>query len=45
MALADMGRVEDALLAVRKVLDIDVPEQKDKHTVFAETVCILEAET
>ncbi|KAJ8717254.1 hypothetical protein PYW08_005653 [Mythimna loreyi] len=38
IALADMGRVEDALPVLRSVLDIDIPTQKDKHTFFEETV-------
>ncbi|KAM3963187.1 pentatricopeptide repeat-containing protein 2, mitochondrial [Aphomia sociella] len=38
MALADMGRVDDALPVLRSVLDIDIPEEKDKHTFFEETV-------
>ncbi|KAG6463505.1 hypothetical protein O3G_MSEX013902 [Manduca sexta] len=37
-ALADMGRVEDALPVLRAVLEIDAPEQKDKHTYFKETI-------
>lgn len=39
-ALAEMGRADDALPVLRQVLDIDSPEQKDKHTFFEETVCI-----
>ncbi|XP_026763090.2 pentatricopeptide repeat-containing protein 2, mitochondrial-like [Galleria mellonella] len=38
MALADMGRLEDALPVLRTVLDIDIPEEKDKHTFFEETI-------
>ncbi|CAB3231623.1 unnamed protein product [Arctia plantaginis] len=38
MALADMGRVDDALPVLRSVLDIDRPSQTDKHTFFEETV-------
>ncbi|XP_072942350.1 pentatricopeptide repeat-containing protein 2, mitochondrial-like [Epargyreus clarus] len=38
VALAEMGRVEDALPVLRGVLEIDAPEQKDKHTFFAESV-------
>ncbi|XP_028175565.1 pentatricopeptide repeat-containing protein 2, mitochondrial-like [Ostrinia furnacalis] len=38
MALADMGRVDDALPVLRTVLDIDIPEEKDKHTFFEETI-------
>ncbi|KAI5635111.1 pentatricopeptide repeat-containing protein 2, mitochondrial [Phthorimaea operculella] len=37
-ALADMGRPDDALPVLRSVLDIDAPDQKDKHTFFEETV-------
>lgn len=40
MALADMGRVDDALPILRSVLDIDKPSEADKHTFFEETVCI-----
>lgn len=39
MALADVGRVDDALPVLRSVLDIDIPEEKDKHTFFEDTVC------
>uniref|UniRef100_A0A1E1WQC4 Pentatricopeptide repeat-containing protein 2 n=1 Tax=Pectinophora gossypiella TaxID=13191 RepID=A0A1E1WQC4_PECGO len=38
MALSDMGRVDDALPVLRAVLDIDRPDQKDKHTFFNETL-------
>ncbi|XP_059060824.1 pentatricopeptide repeat-containing protein 2, mitochondrial-like [Achroia grisella] len=38
MALADMGRLDEALRVLRSVLNIDIPEQKDKHTFFEETV-------
>lgn len=37
-ALADMGRVDDAMLVLKAVLDIDSPDQIDKHTFFEETV-------
>lgn len=37
-ALADMGRVDDALPVLRAVLEIDAPEQKDKHTYFKDTI-------
>lgn len=35
-----MGRADDALPVLRQVLEIDRPEQKDKHTFFEETVGI-----
>lgn len=38
MALADMGRVDDAIPILRSVLNIDSPDQKDKHTFFEETI-------
>ncbi|XP_013187485.2 pentatricopeptide repeat-containing protein 2, mitochondrial [Amyelois transitella] len=38
IALSDMGRVDDALPVLRTVLDVDLPEQRDKHTFFEETV-------
>ncbi|KAL4714959.1 hypothetical protein ACJJTC_003110 [Scirpophaga incertulas] len=38
MALADMGRVDDALPILRSVLDIDIPEENKKHTFFEETI-------
>ncbi|CAK1584513.1 unnamed protein product [Parnassius mnemosyne] len=38
IALADMGRVDDALPVLRAVMDNDTPEQKGKHTFFEETI-------
>lgn len=37
-ALAAMGRVDDTLPVLRTVLDIDSPQQRDKHTFFEETI-------
>ncbi|XP_045777230.1 pentatricopeptide repeat-containing protein 2, mitochondrial-like [Maniola jurtina] len=37
-ALAQMGRVDDALPVLKGVLEIDRPDQKDKHTFFEETI-------
>ncbi|KAJ0174128.1 hypothetical protein K1T71_010274 [Dendrolimus kikuchii] len=37
-ALANMGRVDDALPVLRAVLEIDAPNQMDKHTFFNETI-------
>ncbi|CAG5049186.1 unnamed protein product [Parnassius apollo] len=38
IALADIGRVDDALPILRAVMDNDTPEQKGKHTFFEETI-------
>ncbi|XP_068620391.1 pentatricopeptide repeat-containing protein 2, mitochondrial-like isoform X2 [Battus philenor] len=38
IALAEVGRVEDALSVLRGVLEIDSPEQNNKHTFFEETI-------
>ncbi|KAL0820494.1 hypothetical protein ABMA28_006357 [Loxostege sticticalis] len=43
MALADVGRVDDALPVLRSVLDIDIPEEKDKHTFFEDTISRVKA--
>lgn len=40
IALAKLGRLEESLTVLRGVLNIDKPDQKDKHTFFEETVCI-----
>ncbi|XP_026320615.1 pentatricopeptide repeat-containing protein 2, mitochondrial-like [Hyposmocoma kahamanoa] len=40
-ALAEMGRADDALPVLRQVLEIDRPDQKDKHTFFEETVMMV----
>ncbi|XP_073953806.1 pentatricopeptide repeat-containing protein 2, mitochondrial-like [Choristoneura fumiferana] len=37
-ALAEMGRADDAIPVLRAVLEIDSPQQKDKHTFFEETI-------
>ncbi|XP_014365668.2 pentatricopeptide repeat-containing protein 2, mitochondrial [Papilio machaon] len=38
IALAEMGRVDDALPILRAVMDVDLPEQNHKHTFFEETI-------
>ncbi|KPJ05730.1 Pentatricopeptide repeat-containing protein 2 [Papilio xuthus] len=38
IALAEMGRVDDALPVLKAVMDIDLPEQNQKHTFFDETI-------
>ncbi|XP_046969904.1 pentatricopeptide repeat-containing protein 2, mitochondrial-like [Vanessa cardui] len=38
LALAQLGRVDEALPILRGVLDVDRPDQKDKHTFFEETI-------
>ncbi|CAH2235018.1 pentatricopeptide repeat-containing protein 2, mitochondrial-like [Pararge aegeria] len=37
-ALSQLGRVDDALPVLKGVLEIDRPDQKDKHTFFEETI-------
>ncbi|XP_045452426.1 pentatricopeptide repeat-containing protein 2, mitochondrial-like [Melitaea cinxia] len=38
IALAELGRIDEALTVLRGVLDIDQPDQKDKHTFFEDTI-------
>ncbi|CAH0713364.1 unnamed protein product, partial [Brenthis ino] len=38
IALAQLDRLDDSLAVLRGVLEIDRPEQKDKHTFFEETI-------
>lgn len=38
VALAQLGRLDESLTVLRGVLNIDKPEQKDKHTFFEETI-------
>ncbi|XP_023937047.1 pentatricopeptide repeat-containing protein 2, mitochondrial [Bicyclus anynana] len=38
MALSQMERVDDAITVLKGVLEIDRPDQKDKHTFFQETI-------
>ncbi|CAH2042406.1 unnamed protein product, partial [Iphiclides podalirius] len=38
VALAEMGRVDDALPVLRGVLESDSPDQNGKHTFFEETI-------
>ncbi|XP_050352833.1 pentatricopeptide repeat-containing protein 2, mitochondrial-like [Nymphalis io] len=38
LALAQLGRVDEALPILRGVLDVDRPDKKEKHTFFEETI-------
>lgn len=41
VSLSELQRFDEAMTVLRGVLDVDQPEQKDKHTFFKETVCIV----
>ncbi|CAG9564013.1 unnamed protein product [Danaus chrysippus] len=38
VSLSELQRFDEAMTVLRSVLDVDQPEQKDKHTFFKETI-------